>query len=621
MLPSFVHSQWGIDKYYLDELQLVEQEKQVYTFMISSIDIKQGLFFDNFDQLSQPKITVVFINDTKKVITCDSVTQDCGLQWISESKSDTLLPYHKVVYNAHYPDSAGYFSCPIGFGYEHNDSAHVWHFQAWGTLKPQHKRTFNQSKMSGEKETDFVPLKYKKRKRYAYYKEEIVNQYTRKKKRFGKWVYLHNDNSLNKILFYTLGKPTPDSTYIFYQSSNRLMRKEYTWTNDSLGIKKVSYNPSGTTVIVEYWNKQKEKYVLGKRVEIDRKYTDDDIPNRVLFYENGNVKQEFFKSGDVREYYSNGLVKKEKKSNRQYGINKVFHYYEDGLVKQIDRSPKNRGVGWHFLYKKDGDVVVEKQTRSFGKGQLISVEKGKFVKGDLWNGTKYYPTSPDMSPSSTKVIRFGKDAGYIYKGQIVNQLDSSGRKQGKWISVFRDVDTLHSISFYKDGIRIDSIISFYPSGKIRSTEYVKRRENGTTKIFFFQSGLVEKVEMLNEHKRYTVHFTEENQKWFFKKTYQIPYINTRRNDFEIPNTDRIDRYLDAVEEFYDRGTLYKRVYPKVAKIIYNVVPEGGGGAMKIPYKVEKGRFVDGVLWKGIIEYRDAQGKLQRTARVVNGVEQ
>src|SRR5436190_4910264 len=75
----------------------------------------------------------------------------------------------------------------------------------------------------------------------------------------------------------------------------------------------------------------------------------------------------------------------------------------------------------------------------------------------------------------------------VFKGDTINRIDKQKRQQGLWRKYY-STDTLFAEGRYKDGVRIGTHRTFYPSGKPEAVLQYTAGTGNCTVEFMYESG-------------------------------------------------------------------------------------------------------------------------------------
>ncbi|AEA43284.1 hypothetical protein [Fluviicola taffensis] len=252
------------------------------------------------------------------------------------------------------------------------------------------------------------------------------------------------------------------------------------------------------------------------------------------------------------------------------------------------------------------DTIVYNQ---FGKSRTIYIKEiGIFENGKLFNGKRdIYRDSTSLS-YSMKVIN-GKFSDTTFNGQLVNKVDSLGRKKGGWIRIgkqcsydvkdwqeFVDCDVCKLFQYDANGIG-DTTVTFNLKGERVLERYSSADLQYWMERTFYPTGfrLCEKY----EHKDRTIVFGD----------FSIVYSKSVRNQ------PIIKHYDTDVTLIYENGIIVQKESPRFGHKMSMEMPID----FSIPYTIEKGIFENEQLVSGTIEYYDKDENLLRIEQVSNRI--
>ena len=661
---SSLSQHWEIDRYEVDTLQIYNPQETTYTFYIDAKS--QGFFVNKEKVVWLPGVRIKIVNNTGKTITNNTYREHDGrVMWYREKWNKTLQPGEEMIlvskWSAHRMPRVP-FSRSISFVYTIDTSSYSFSLQTWGEFVvdlDEQKRASDRKKAAlaqknAVKQTEKQPVQKTKIsqaplltrtydtiqrvKKKSYYRGEQVNRRTRKDFKIGKWVTLYEDNKLKTLEFYSGKDHHWDSAYFYYETTGRFERKLYHVKLSETAIKKQEFNDQGILYKTFLWN--------GEEI-IESRYK--------TYYPDKTLRSEYFPfpMNYRLDYYQNGRVLKKSLYSFEGKLDTVLYYHnsEAGGLKRMELYASNDRVRYRYDYDEDGDLLLREDVyhrtsmsykylekkdsfyvvESYYNGKLSWTDRGTRKNNDLWSGTR--TSSQGGIYSFPKVYIEGRQNGFYYKGEWVNRSDTL-RQQGKWLTFHRS-GGIKEFAMYTNGVR-DSVYTYYEFGELNSIVYsrgpfskdrrqrkrfyeggeVKFEEGGfesdTVWVSYFRSGEFNQLKKRNGD----VYHFEKGDVCTYKvirpKRVNGSYSFDGMNHYAHPRV----RGYGPEEHYYKNCKLYKRITSKY----YRVDGVEGGESQTNSYEIEKGDFVDEMLYTGTREYYNSDHRYVRTVQVRKGQE-
>lgn len=331
----------------------------------------------------------------------------------------------------------------------------------------------------------------------------------------GNWYYYHPQGNL-KLIGPMNDKGERNGTFKSYDHFNNNLVEETEYVNNvQTGIEKNYYKSGELEQIIKYKdNKVVDtvyNYFRGGQIR-------DVIPLKdgkrhglaITYYENGQVRYQTnfvdgVASGEYASFHANGKPEATMQLDKGLGSGPKKSYYPDGQL-EYEYILKNDLIEGSFKkYYPNGKIAEESQMKAgkyfgetksyYSNGNIYS--KGQYDEGGKENGTiEYYDSNGkkylaydfkkgsveklevfDVNGKSLKVAtKSGKKMAYqnyyptrhLYcEGEIVDD-----QRSGLW-KYYDDYGVLEKTEKYVNGKLQDSVIFYFPNGKIESISTVK----------------------------------------------------------------------------------------------------------------------------------------------------
>ena len=422
-----------------------------------------------------------------------------------------------------------------------------------------------------------------------------------------------------------------DSIWKFYDEKGRLTMSYSYKAGKKNGMKKNYDIETGKVVIEENYTEDL------KQGETNEYYPGGKIKTRKLFKDGREegIGYEFGEDSTIITIleYKMGFLKRQEKINRRdknglkQGAWKEF--YSNGILKKEGPYLNDKKNGYFKEYAKNGSLV---NTTKYvmDKMQVNAPELTKIdVKNDYYPGGKIkYSGGYKNGDIPEGIHREYAEDGTISNskvyadGQLVAEgiMDAKGNQQGFW-KEYHPNGQLKSEGVYKDGKRIGEWVFYHPNGKIEQKGKYdeKGHTQGMWKWYYESGNLLREEIFLNDKENGIMTEYNDSEKTILTKGEYVdgeqegPWVY-ELGDYREEGNYKDDKREGEWKHYYTGGKLrfegkYVDGFPDGKHIYYY---ENGKVKME-------GKYIMGMK-EGNWEYRDADGLNYLTITYSNDVE-
>ena len=230
-----------------------------------------------------------------------------------------------------------------------------------------------------------------------------------------------------------------------------------------------------------------EKYFANGKLSFTMNYVDGKGDGEYIsYFVDGTLEDKFTWKEDKIDgkrtrYFDNGQMRSEANYVNDLYEGEVKTYYMNGKVEDISNYKKGKMVGKYETYYSNGQIssstTLDESGKENGTGTFYDIDGKKYHEFEYSKGEISKVTFFDKTGKATELAaKKGKKLDYIRnypsgtKSIVGTYID--GVKEGKWEN-YDYYGNINKIEYYKEGILVDSVLTFYSNGKINKNISVK----------------------------------------------------------------------------------------------------------------------------------------------------
>ena len=272
--------------------------------------------------------------------------------------------------------------------------------------------------------------------------------------------------------------------YINYRKEKIEREKEY---EQQKKIHKVDYYPDGTLKsesfegVTKYYRENGVlSYVIGNDVKEDY----DNIGTLIKKDDEKNSEDKKIenekKEGNYKGYSPEGklILDYNYKNGKLHGIQKVYFNNSDKLYSEKEYK-EGKPTGIHKVYYADGTkhYIID---YSFDKNKILSLEY--YYPNELLK-TKEIFLCPD---ENQRILESSEE--YNSDGNLISKVTEKGKLKEEERRYYYDNKNLKSISFYRNGKKLENGKEYYENGNMKINQYYDEKSGNLVAEQYYKEG-------------------------------------------------------------------------------------------------------------------------------------